>query len=67
MRELIGQLSAVDDGAASALRVIAHFDGLVESRAGLGALVRAAAALSGVPAGLRDPSQARALRAAADG
>ena len=67
MRELIGQLSVVDDDAASALRVIAHFDGLVENRGSLSALVRAAAALSGMPAGLRDPAQSRAVRAAPDG
>ncbi|MFV0457871.1 MAG: helix-turn-helix domain-containing protein [Actinomycetales bacterium] len=67
MRDLIGQFSAVDDDAASVLRVISHFDTLVERRAGLSSFVRAAAALSGYPAGLRDPAGARVLRSAPDG
>ena len=56
MRELIGRLDVVDDGAASALRVIAHFDGLVDERASGPAMVRAAAALAGCPAAWHDSS-----------
>lgn len=54
MRELIGRLEVVDDDAASALRVIAHFDGLVEERASGPAMLRAAAALAGAPAAWHD-------------
>ena len=54
MRELIGRLEVVDDDAASALRVIAHFDGLVNERASAPAMVRAAAALAGCPAAWHD-------------
>ncbi len=54
MRELIGRLEVVDDDAASALRVIAHFDGLVDERASAPAMVRAAAALAGCPAAWHD-------------
>ena len=54
MRELIGRLDVVDDDAASALRVIAHFDGLVDERASGPAMVRAAAALAGCPAAWHD-------------
>ncbi|WP_330348261.1 helix-turn-helix domain-containing protein [Streptomyces sp. NBC_00582] len=54
MRELIGRLDVADDATAGALRVIDHFDGLVEERATLAAVVRAVAALAGCPAGLHD-------------
>jgi len=54
MRELIVRLDVVDDDAASALRVIAHFDGLVDERASGPAMVRAAAALAGCPAAWHD-------------
>ena len=52
MRELIDRLGVADSGAAGALRVIDHFDRLVEAGAAPTALVRAAAALAGCPAGL---------------
>lgn len=54
MRELIGRLEVVDDNAASALRVIAHFDSLVEARVSVPALLRAAAALAGCGVGLHE-------------
>ncbi|MFI5955665.1 LysR family transcriptional regulator [Cryptosporangium sp. NPDC051539] len=52
MRELISKLSVVSDDAASALRVISHFEALVDQRASTPAMLRAAAALAGCPAGL---------------
>ncbi|MEU5155164.1 helix-turn-helix domain-containing protein [Glycomyces sp. NPDC021274] len=54
MRELIGRLESSSDPSAAALRVIDHFDRLVEERATAAAVVRAAAALAGCPAGLHD-------------
>lgn len=54
MRELIGAMESSDDPAAAALRVIDHFDHLVEERATITAVVRATAALAGCPAGLHD-------------
>ncbi|THV41805.1 helix-turn-helix domain-containing protein [Glycomyces buryatensis] len=54
MRELIGKLESSDDPSAAALRVIDHFDRLVEERATSAAVVRAMAALAGCPAGLHD-------------
>lgn len=54
MRELIGAMESSDDPAAAALRVIDHFDHLVEERATVAAVVRATAALAGCPAGLHD-------------
>lgn len=54
MRELIGRLEVTDDATASALRVIGHFDSLIEERASVAAVVRATAALAGCPAGLHD-------------
>lgn len=62
MRELISKFDISDDSAASALRVIAHFDQLVEQRPGKGALLRAAAALAGCTVGFRDPATDRVQR-----
>lgn len=67
MRELIGQLSRVDEDAASALRVIARFDALVEGHASLASLVRAASALASLPAGLHEAASGRQTRVAVDG
>ena len=67
MRELIGRVEVVDDDMASALRVIAHFDSLVTEQASVGALIRAAAALSGSPVGLREATSGRVSRIGADG
>lgn len=55
VRELLGRLSAIDSDAESAVRVIAHFDALIEGRAGLDAFVRAAATLANCTAGLQHP------------
>ncbi|MGY0387184.1 helix-turn-helix domain-containing protein [Nocardioides sp. WG-D5] len=67
MRDLIGKLEVVDDDAASALRVIDHFDRLVDERASTAAVVRAAAALSGATAGLHDAARALVRRFTPDG
>lgn len=42
MRDLVGRLSALDPDAGAAVQVIAYFDCLVETRAGLEAIVRGA-------------------------
>ncbi|MFE7225468.1 helix-turn-helix domain-containing protein [Nocardioides sp. NPDC057577] len=67
MRDLIGKLEVVDDDTASALRVIDHFDRLVDERASTAAVVRAAAALAGSTAGLHDAARAVAKRFTPDG
>lgn len=54
MREFITRLDVSDGSAASALRVIDHFDHLVEQRSSRAALLRAAAALARRPAGFHD-------------
>ncbi|GID30487.1 helix-turn-helix domain-containing protein [Paractinoplanes brasiliensis] len=54
MKDLAVRLEALDADAGAALRVIAYFDSLTESRAGLQAIVRGAAVLAGVPARLDD-------------
>ncbi|WP_372349826.1 helix-turn-helix domain-containing protein [Streptomyces sp. KL116D] len=53
-RDLIAQLELSDDETAGALRVIEHFDSLVEESVPVAAVIRAAAALAGCPAGLHD-------------
>ncbi|WP_326835645.1 PucR family transcriptional regulator [Amycolatopsis rhabdoformis] len=67
MRELAGRMRAVDPGAGAALQVIAHFDALVEARAGLEATVRAAAVLAGCAAGLVVPDRRLRVRVEPDG
>lgn len=67
MKELAGRLTALDPDAGAAVRVIAYFDRLAESRAGLEALVRGAAVLAGVPARLVDPDRRVHVRVEADG
>jgi hypothetical protein len=64
MQELAGRLTALDPDATESLRVIAYFDALVAGGAGMESLVRAAAVLSGVPAGLERES---VLRVTPDG
>lgn len=53
MQELVGRLTALDPEASETLKVITYFDALVGAGAGLDALLRAAATLSGVTAGVR--------------
>ena len=67
MDELAGRLSALDPDAGAAVRVIAYFDRLTESRAGLEALVRGAAVLAGCPARLADPERHVRIRVEPDG
>ncbi|MEW2560301.1 helix-turn-helix domain-containing protein [Streptomyces griseorubiginosus] len=67
MKELAGRLTALDPDAGAAVRVIAYFDRLSESRAGLEALVRGAAVLAGVPARLVDAERRVRVRVEADG
>ncbi|KPI22626.1 transcriptional regulator, CdaR [Actinobacteria bacterium OK074] len=67
MKELAGRLAALDPDAGAALRVIAYFDRLLEHRAGLEALVRAAAVLSGSPARLVDTERGVRMRVRPDG
>jgi hypothetical protein len=67
MKELAGRLTALDPDAGAAVRVIAYFDRLSESRAGLEALVRGAAVLAGVPARLVDAERRVQVRVEADG
>ncbi|NMO03542.1 hypothetical protein HH308_20200 [Gordonia sp. TBRC 11910] len=64
MRELIIKLNTLDGGAADALRVIEHFDALVDSRSSALAMLRAAAVLAECPIGLEDPD--RGLRVGVD-
>ncbi|MFF5475921.1 helix-turn-helix domain-containing protein [Streptomyces sp. NPDC012935] len=67
MKELAGRLTALDPDAGAAVRVIAYFDRLAESRAGLEALVRGAAVLAGVPARLVDADRRVQVRVEVDG
>lgn len=67
MKELAGRLTALDPDAGAAVQVIAYFDRLAESRAGMEALVRGAAVLAGVPARLVDVDRLVRIRVEADG
>ncbi|WP_409473766.1 helix-turn-helix domain-containing protein [Streptomyces sp. HC307] len=67
MKELAGRLTALDPDAGAAVQVIAYFDRLAESRAGLEALVRGAAVLAGVPARLVETGTRVHVRVEADG
>ncbi len=67
MRDLTIRLAALDAGAAAALRVISYFDELVQHRAGLSAVVRGVAVLSGFPAGLADERRHLRIRVLPDG
>jgi hypothetical protein len=67
MKELAGRLTALDPDAGAAVQVIAYFDRLAESRAGLEALVRGAAVLAGVPARLVDADRRVQIRVEPDG
>lgn len=67
MRDLTVRLAALSPEAADALRVITYFDELVERGAGLRAVVRGAAVLTGRPAGLDDAGRRLRMRVLPDG
>lgn len=67
MKELAGRLTSLDPDAGAAVRVIAYFDRLAESRAGVEALMRGAAVLAGVPARLVDADRRVRVRVEPDG
>ncbi|MFJ4650095.1 PucR family transcriptional regulator [Nocardia sp. NPDC088792] len=67
MEELLQRLAALDPAAEDAARAIVYFDRLMERRAGLDSFVRAAAILSGCPAGLHDPDRHITVRIHPDG
>jgi hypothetical protein len=60
-------MQALDPDAGAALQVIAHFDALVEARAGLEATIRSAAVLAGRPAGVVDRTRRLRVRVLPDG
>ncbi|WP_425264139.1 helix-turn-helix domain-containing protein [Streptomyces caeruleatus] len=64
---LAGRLAALDPDAGAAVRAIAYFDRLAEARAGLEALVRGAAVLTGYPARLIDTARRVHVRVESDG
>ncbi|PZT71308.1 hypothetical protein DN402_04860 [Streptomyces sp. SW4] len=65
MQELLGRLTALDPEAGESLKVVSYFDTLVTAGAGLDALLRGAAALSGAVAGA--DRRGRISRRAPDG
>ncbi|MBU2666236.1 helix-turn-helix domain-containing protein [Actinoplanes bogorensis] len=67
MKDLAVRLAALDPDAGAALRVIAYFDRLAESRAGLQTIVRGAAILSGCAARLADRDRRIQIRVQPDG
>lgn len=67
VKELAGRLAALDPDAGAAVRVIAYFDRLGDSHAGLETIVRGAAVLSGCPARLVDVDRRVQLRVEPDG
>jgi hypothetical protein len=67
MKDLAVRLEALDADAGAALRVIAYFDSLSESRAGLQSIVRGAAVLAGVPARLDDSGRRVHVRVTPEG
>ncbi|NIZ90119.1 helix-turn-helix domain-containing protein [Kineococcus rubinsiae] len=67
MRELTVRLAALDPEAGAALRVVSYFDELAAGHAGLQAVVRGAAVLTGGAAGLTDDRRHLSVRVAADG
>jgi hypothetical protein len=67
VKDLEVRLAAVDPDASAAVRVIRYFDRLTEAGAGLEAIVRGAAVLTGCPARLTDDERRLALRVEPDG
>ncbi|GHH85939.1 hypothetical protein GCM10018793_55840 [Streptomyces sulfonofaciens] len=67
MKDLVGRLSALDPDAGAAVKVIAYFDQLVDGRAGLEAIVRGAAVLSGCVVRLVDDERHVRVRVGPEG
>ncbi len=67
VKELAGRLAALDPDAGAAVRVIAYFDRLTDSHAGLETIVRGAAVLAGCAARLVDVDRRVQLRVEPDG
>jgi len=67
MRELVEHVAGLDAVASESLKVVGLFDALVEARAGLEGIVRAAAGFAAVPAGLVAPERRIAFRVDAAG
>lgn len=67
MKELLHRLSALDEDASAALKIITFFDTLLARKAGLEPFVRGAAVLAGCPAGLAHPLHHIWLRVDAEG
>jgi len=67
VRDLTVRLAALDPEAGAALRVVAYFDELAAGHAGLSAVVRGAAVLTGSAARLADDRRHLCVRAQADG
>ncbi|MBC3760850.1 helix-turn-helix domain-containing protein [Quadrisphaera oryzae] len=67
MQQLALRLSALDPEAGAALRVVTYFDELAAGGAGLTAVVRGAALLTGSPALLVDPRRRLRVRVEVDG
>jgi hypothetical protein len=67
MDNLAGRLTTLDPDAGAAVRAIAYFDRLAETRAGLEALVRGVAVLAGCPARLIDSARRLRVRVEPDG
>ena len=67
VKELAGRLAALDPDAGAAVRVIAYFDRLADSHAGLETIVRGAAVLAGCAARLVDVDRRVQLRVEPDG
>lgn len=67
MQNLLSRLAALDPAVADDVRVIAYFDDLTASRAGLDGLTRAAAVLAGCTAGVSVPTRQIQLRIDSDG
>jgi PucR C-terminal helix-turn-helix domain len=67
VKDLEVRLAALDPDASAAVRVIAYFDKLTESGAGLEPVVRGAAVLTGYPARLTDEERRLSVRVEPDG
>jgi PucR C-terminal helix-turn-helix domain len=67
MKDLEARLTALDPDAGAAVRAITYFDRLTDARAGLQAIVRGAAVLTGCPARLTDEARRLRVRVECDG